>query len=127
MPSWAGLWDHLHGQPYALTGEPGSALRTIARIMAPQAQKPQGAIGAALTGAAVGGTASANVGQVQSRQADGMNLGGSVPIVNTSVINRATVAADETVMDAQLLPTFAPASYPVDKSGNGGGSKVGSI
>ena len=127
MPSWAGLWDNMFGQPYALLNEPGSTLRGIARLMAPQAVKAQSQVGITLTGQAVGQTASATVAQVKPQQADGLNLGGLVPIQQTSQVNRATTAADEATLDAQLNPTFAPASYPVDKSGNGGGGKAGTI
>ena len=127
MPSWAGLWDNVFAQPYALLNEPGSTLRGIARLMAPQALRAQGAIGRELTGAAVGAAASATVAQVKPQQADGLNLGGLVPIQQTLQVNRSTTAADETTLDAQLNPTFMPASYPVDKSGNGGGGKTGTI
>ena len=127
MPAWAGLWDNQHGQPYALTGEPGSAARSVARIMAPQAQQSAGALGVALSGQAVGANASANLGQVKSQQADGFNIGGAVPIVNSVVINRATVAADETALDNSLQPKFAPTTYPPDKSGNGGGGMLGKL
>lgn len=127
MPSWAGLWDNVFAQPYAPLNEPNSTLRGIARLMAPQALKGQAAVGAALTGQAVGQTASAGVAQVTARQADGMNMGGAVPISTTSQVNRPTTAADETLLDAQFNPTFAPATYPPDKSGNGGGSKAGTI
>ena len=130
MPSWAGLWDNIHGQPYSLTNEPGSTLRSIARLMAPQALKAQSAIGVALTGAAVGASVSATVAQVKPQQADGLNLGGQVPIVQTSQLPPAkttTSSGDETTLDNQLNPTFMPSSYPVDKSGNGGGGKAGTI
>ena len=127
MPSWAGGWDNMFGQPYALLNEPGSTLRGIARLMAPQALRGQGAIGSTLTGQAVGANAVALVGQVTSRQADGMNMGGQVPVSNTTQVNRATTAADEQLLDAQLNPTFAPASYPVEKSGNSGGGILGTV
>lgn len=127
MPSWAGGWDNMFGQPYAPLNEPGSTLRGIARLMAPQAVRGQGAIGTTLTGQAVGQTASAGVAQVTSRQADGMNMGGLVPISTTSQVNRATTAADEALLDAQLNPTWAPNPYPVEKSGNSGGGILGTV
>ena len=127
MPSWAGLWDNMHGQAYALLNEPGSTLRGIARLMAPQAVKGQGAIGTTLTGQPVGANAIAIVTQVKSQQADGLNLGGLVPIANQVGVNRATTTADEQLLDAQLNPTFAPANYPVEKSGNSGGGILGTV
>ena len=127
MPSWAGLWDNVFAQPYALLNEPGSTLRGIARLMAPQALKAQSQIGITLSGQAVGANATATVAQVKPQQADGMNLGGLVPIQQTSVVNRNTTTADETALDASLNPTFAPASYPVEKSGNSGGGILGTV
>ena len=130
MPSWAGLWDNQHGQPYALTGEPGSAMRGIARLMAPEALKGQSAIGVALTGAAVGASVTATVAQVKPQQADSFNIGGLVPIVQTSQLpptKTVTATGDETTLDAQLNPTWAPNPYPVEKSGNSGGGILGTI
>jgi hypothetical protein len=95
--------------------------------MAPQAQKARGEVGVKLTGSAIGAAASASIGQVKAQQADGFNIGGAVPVVNTIVVSRATETADETALDAQLQPTFAPATYPPDKSGNGGGGMLGKL
>lgn len=127
MPNWAGGWDHVFSQPYALLNEPDATLRGIARLMAPQAQKGRGEIAVELTGSAVGAAASASVAQVAPRQADGMNLGGLVPIVQTVAVGRPTEAADAAILDAQFQPTFAPTTYPVDKSGNGGGGMLGTV
>lgn len=53
--------------------------------------------------------------------------GGSVLLQTDSDLNRVTVAADPTLLDANLQITFAPTSYPADRSGNGGGSKIGGL
>lgn len=136
MPSWAGLWDNVFAQPYALLNEPGATARGIARLMAPQANKAFSALSAALTGAAVGLPVSAGYNQVTARQADGMNMGGQVPITAYVAVNRNTTVADEILIDQQLVPRFMPpvlsagvetSGYPVDKSGNGGGGKAGTI
>ena len=127
MPSWAGLWDNVFAQPYALLNEPGSAARDVARTMFPEAQRDVGAVMAALNGAAPGAVATATLTEVAPIQADGMNLGGQRPIATQTLINRATTAADVVALNRIYQPTFAPAIYPVDKSGNGGGSKAGTI
>ena len=98
MPNWSGLFDGVHGQPHALLNEPGSSLRGIARLMAPQALRAYGRLGDMLTGSVLG-----------------------------SVINRVTTAADEAMLDNQFTPHFAPATYPPDLSGNGGGGKTYSL
>ena len=129
MPSWAGLWDNVFAQPYALLNEPSAAARSVARIMFPTAQRDVGAVMKELDGVAPGATALATQAYVTARQADGLNMGGAVPISNTTLINRATTAADVVQLNRQYQPTFAPAlnAYPVDKSGNGGGGKTGTI
>lgn len=127
MPAWAGLWDGVYNQTYAPLNEPGSALRGIARLMAPQALRAQGRVGDMLTGSVLGSLAQESISQVVATRADGANLGGKVAIAPTVIINRVTTAADEATLDAQFTPSFAPSSYPVDKSGNGGGGKLGTL
>jgi hypothetical protein len=136
MPSWAGLWDNVFAQPYALLNEPGSTARGVARLMAPQASVAFGNISKQLTGQAVGGPVSAGYTQVQSVQTDGLNQGGQRPIASYSAVNRNTTITDELLIDQQLTPRFMPpmlqagietSGYPVDKSGNGGGGKAGTI
>jgi hypothetical protein len=95
--------------------------------MFPEAQRDVGAVMAALNGAAPGAVATATLTEVAPIQADGMNLGGQRPIATQTLINRATTAADVVALNRIYQPTFAPAIYPVDKSGNGGGSKAGTI
>jgi hypothetical protein len=136
MPSWAGLWDNVHAQPYALTGEPGATARAVARLMAPQGNRLFGSIATALTGAVPGGPVNVGYTQVQSRVADGATMGGVQPIATYTVVNRNTTATDELQIDQQLTPRFMPpvlqagiecSGYPVDKSGNGGGGKLGTL
>lgn len=127
MPAWAGLWDGVYGQAYAVTGEQSSRQRNIARQFASTEAVPISKVATALNGAAAGGSASGTVKQVQAVQADGMNLGGQRPIDTTSLINRNTTAADETMLDTLFTPTFAPASYPADRAGVGGGGKTTSM
>jgi hypothetical protein len=104
--------------------------------MAAQGNRYFGAIAAALTGQAPGAPVSAGYTQVASRVADGATMGGVQPIVSYSVVNRNTTAADEIMVDLQLLPRFMPpmlqagvetSGYPLDKSGNGGGGKAGTL
>ena len=127
MPSWAGLWDNVFAQPYALLNEPSAAARNLARIRFPTAQRDVGAAMVALDGVAPGANATATQSYVTARQADGLNMGGQGPISATTLINRATTAADVVQLNKIYQPTFAPAIYPVDKSGNGGGGKAGTI
>lgn len=127
MPAWAGLWDGVYMQPHALRNDAGSALRGVARLMAPQAMRAYGRIGDMLTGSVLGSVVQESIAQVVATRADGANLGGKVAIAPTVIINRVTTAQDEAILDAQLTPSFAPSPYPVDKSGNGGGGKLGTL
>jgi hypothetical protein len=107
--------------------------------MAPQASKAFGAASAALTGQPVGTLippGSAFYTQVQSRIADGATMGGVQPIATVVAISGNTTATQEIQIDQQLLPRFMPpimqagvecSGYPVDKSGNGGGGKAGTL
>jgi hypothetical protein len=127
MPSWAGGWDNTFGAPYALLNETGAAGRNLARLMHMTAQRDVGAVMVALNGVAPGQTATVTHAYVQARQTDGLNFGGQVPIVQTTLINRITTPADVTQLNTLYKPTFAPTVYPVEKSGNSGGGKLGTV
>jgi hypothetical protein len=74
----------------------------------------------ALTGAAVGGTATRSRSQVQWQQG---SPGGLIPVEVVTLVNRATTANDLAAFQALLGRLVFPASYPADLSGNGGGGK----
>lgn len=78
-----------------------------------------------------GGNAVENRGQVTAVQAipDYARLGGqvaiaSVPLVGSTTAGRVTATADQTRVNAMIDESNAPASYPSDLSGNGGGNKL---
>jgi hypothetical protein len=73
-----------------------------------------------LVGAAPGSTATQTKKQIQWQQG---SPGGVIPIETVTLINRATTAADVTALQALLVRTPTPPSYPADLSGNGGGGK----
>lgn len=121
---------------YAQGGQKVSIERRISKLM----RKPQmaaiKAVMLALNGAAVGGAALATKPFVRAQDTSPGDvtavgeLGGvrAVDIVN--LINRVTVASDETYVDNLLTVRHGPViptGYPVDLSGNGGGGKVGSL
>ena len=138
MPAWAVGWDNQFGQAYALTNQATSHMRNVARSNASYAGQHFGEIGRALANG-VGANAEYTIGQVSARQADGMNQGGKVAIVPYVVVPlHATTIAEKEAFQAQMTPYFAPmplaatpyvatSGYPVDKSGNGGGGKVGTL
>jgi hypothetical protein len=138
MPSYSGLFDGVHGQPYAPINEAGAASRGVARLMSPQGNLAFARAADAMTTAAAIGLPIANGGytQVAAVQADGMNQGGLRPISTYTFLSGNVTATQLALVDNQLNPRFMPAmsvagqecsGYPVDKSGNGGGSKVGTL
>jgi hypothetical protein len=128
----------MFGQSYALLNEPNATARGVARLMAPQAARGLGAAAEALTGAVVGTpiTGSGSYTQVTAKQTDGLNMGGLQTISVRVEASGPTTTQQHILVDQQLSPRFMPpmlvagqecSGYPVDKSGNGGGGKVGTV
>lgn len=82
-----------------------------------------------LVNGAVGDTATETRSRVTavSGLTDPNAYSGAVAIESQSIINRATTTADRDAILEVIDNTsaIAPASYPVDASGNGGGGKLG--
>jgi hypothetical protein len=76
-----------------------------------------------LLGAVAGTTATETRKRRQAIVAGGefAQLGGIATIDTVNYVNRNTTAADTTAITALMNRTVAPASYPRDASGNGGG------
>lgn len=128
MPAWSGLWDDVYGQPYAPINQRMVLPRRIGMSYVREGMAADAAIAKALNGAAAGGTATATRKQVEALQSiNSLGLGGARVIETKTIINRATTAADETAVDAMIEAKFAPTTYPVDASGNGGGGKTSSL
>lgn len=134
MPSYSGLWNGVYGVDYATLGTNntkelnGNIRRRLSKLIARErGGRKLAAIMKALNGAAPGGTITVNYAQVANASSPGQAVanGGARTITTVADMNRASTAADETMIDAILDQVFAPSSYPVDKSGNGGGSKLG--
>lgn len=71
-----------------------------------------------LIGATTGGTASATHKQVTAKAGLTNDLGGVVAVESFTDINRVTVTADVTDLEAMINQTTAPTTYAVDASGN---------
>jgi len=129
MPAWAGGWDNMFGQPYALTQQGTASMRSVARLTNSVGGQYFGELGRALAAGAIGvSQVDLKIKQVQAIQADGMNQGGQRPIADFVVWpQRVTTIQDREVFQAQMTPTWAPAPYPVDKSGNSGGGFIGTV
>jgi len=138
MPAWAGGWDLQFGQPHALTQQATATMRSVARLTASVGGQHFGEIGRALANG-VGANAEYTIAQVQARQHTSMDMGGKIPIAPYAVVPlHATTIAEKEAFQAQMTPYFMPqplaatptvatSGYPVDKSGNGGGGKNGTL
>jgi hypothetical protein len=102
-------------------------MRSVARLTNSVGGQAFGEIGRALCNG-VGANADLSIKQVAAVQADGMNLGGVRPIATYVVVPlHATTITEKEAFQAQMTPTWAPAWYPVDKAGSGGGGMGGTI
>lgn len=138
---YSGFWQ-LYGDmlPYtpltlAQGGVYGANHRFVSKIMRTAGMRALRTAAIALNGAAVGGAASLSYKRVGNPAGPAAaspvateltDLGGERVIDTVSVINRNTVASDETFIDKLYNGTFGYfSSYPVDAAGNGGGGRAG--
>jgi len=133
MPSYSGLWNNVYGVNYTAlasngnTFEQNNRLRTtLSRLLTrDRGTRKLMAIMRALNGVAAGGTATVNHRNVreESVRGDALSNGGRRVIETDVDVNRVTTAADQTLINGIFDRVFAPTSYPVDRSRNGGGNK----
>lgn len=131
MANWSGLWNGRYNENYSGLGTNtselnGSGLQDLARSLRPRGMQKVRALLTALIGAAPGATAT-----VASRRLV-YDDGRGQPLHNGGVqtpqlvmdMNRVTTTADANLLKGAIATARAPSTYPVDKSGNGGGGKV---
>lgn len=124
---YQGLWTTIHGaSAYSTIGALTQAEQDVRRTTRSRGDKAMMRRLYALIGAAAGGTALQSISR-RSYQSDigGFTYGGLATIVVDTPINRVTTAADVTDIKAILDARNTFATYPVDRSGNGGGGKRG--
>lgn len=133
MANWSGLFNGQYGQNYSGLGVNTSEISNnekmrLARGFRGRAGRQLGAIIKALTGAAPGASATDTYNQIPANSSLGNPYpnGGYIAAVAVQDVNRVTTSADEATIDALTTLGTGP-TYPVDKAGNGGGSKVGSF
>lgn len=133
MTSYSGLWNNEYGQNYAALSDTvnmGNARTAFARVFADR-QYGRGNIRAllqVLIGETVGGDNATNQFKrvAAERDLNGNVQGGKRVIETFTGIDRTTDADDVSFLNAALANNIAqPDGYPVDRSGNGGGSKLG--
>lgn len=77
-----------------------------------------------LIGGTAGTTGTGTTSYKQVKGQTGDNYTSNRPIEITQIVNRTTTAADSLALEGMLSRLTAPATYPRDVSGNGGGGKV---
>lgn len=113
---WGDSWTLLFNRP--------SASQRIRREFRRMTELAQGEIAKTLDGVIAGSTATQNRAQLTATPGLTNDQGGLRTVANVALVNRATVAGDVTVLNAIYNPgPYAPSTYPVDTSGNGGGGK----
>lgn len=80
---------------------------------------------AAVTGTAAGATATGTQTRVAAHTPFGDDLGGVRPAETETLINRVTTSGDIAAIDADIIMSPQPTTYPEDASGVGGGGKLG--
>lgn len=125
MPAFSGLFDGVHTTPHVLDEtEPGE--KRLSHVLREQGMRVIKELMLTVNGTVVGSTALAQNTRAAAFSSPGAApLGGGLRTMETKdLINRATVAADTTRIGDMLAEIFAPATYPPDLGGNGGGGKL---
>lgn len=127
--AFSALWYQI-GDTHSLIETRSAIEQRVAKLLSvPQASKALNELIQTLNGAAVGATASATDTRVKGDTSTFKSTinGGLRTMETKTYINRATTAADQTNLNALLQETYQPSSYPVDKSGNGGGGNLSRV
>ena len=130
MANWSGLWNGRYDQNYSGLGTNtselnGPQLQELARELRPRGMQKVRALITALLGVAPGGTATVSSKRIAgvADPTNPLTNGGRITPVTVTDMSRATTAGDVTTLNAAIATSRAP-TYPVDRSGNGGGGKV---
>lgn len=129
MTNYSGLWNNEYGENYAALPNTVKIGADYVLLKTAFAKRPYGrgvmrALLKELVGA-TGANAVSNHKRVQAvRNLDGNAQGGVRGIQTFTGISRAINAGDKTRLVNALTMSSKPA-YPIDKSGNGGGAKLG--
>ena len=137
MPSYSGLWNGVYRINYSALASNGNTFEQNNRtrtaftklISRDRGTRKLMSLMRALNGVAPGGTATDTYRNDKAPIANGdpLSNGGKRTIQTVNDVNRATTAADQTLINGIFDKTFAPNPYPVDKSRNGGGNKRNSF
>ena len=127
MASYSGLWDGVYGDSYSLLVDKPSVGKKIDKFLrrSRNGSRELRELMLTLIGASAGSTAADSYLRAAHTVAQGLPAanGGLRTMETRTIINRATTAGDVTATKALIAGSSAP-TYPVDKSGNGGGGNL---
>lgn len=123
MAAWSGLFNGVYGINYPGVRASKAILQKLGIRLHGKAGRKEGAIIRQLIAGDVGGTATKTQGRLRYLNND--DLAGKRVVVAETLVNRATTAADQALLADKLVSNPRPSSYPTEKSGNSGGSKLG--
>lgn len=126
MPAWSGFWNHTYSDGHKFMGRAQAVRRAVGRVMHGQGRAGYNSVVHTLVNGNVGDTALKTHVRVASQNVnDPMSLGGKRTTEVKTIINRATTDNDRLIILDDFDYDNSPEPWPVDKSGNGGGGKVG--
>ena len=124
MPAWSGFWDSVHTGGHSLIGRKNAG-RRLARAVRGLASKAQKELLRTLVTDDVGTAAAASHTRIAAMTPFNYPTAGGVRTVETVTdISRDVEAADETSLLLDIDYNHTP-TFPVEKSGNSGGGKLG--
>lgn len=124
MTQFSGLFDTVHGTGHAFVSQ-STTKRMLSQLLKRPKNRALRELITTLVNGDVGDTAVATHSRVAAHEHDNFLTTGGVRTIETVAdINRVTTAADVTEIDRNLFDATGEV-YVVDKSGNGGGGKLG--
>ena len=127
MAAWSGLFNGVHATDYSLLVNHAPHLKPVNKLFRKSRYGSRGAAALlnALIGAAIGNNVAATLNRVAASADPGNPIvnGGAISIETRTLLNRNTTADDVTMLKAIFADSSKP-TYPIDKSGNGGGGQL---
>lgn len=131
MASYSGLWNNEYGENYSQLPHgvsQGNELTALSKAFANRIYG-RGIIRELMTtlmGTVPGSTALSSHKRIRAERDLESNVLGGDRVIETFVgVNRVTTSNDVAAINSALEMKFAPSPFPVDRSGNGGGNKLG--
>lgn len=135
MPPWSGLWNGQYAENHTLAVNRAPTFRRISQALRRRSLTVlREVIDTVSNGSSINGAAAVTYRQIQGEVAPGQSAGGGRRTIElVTKVNAGTTVGVPTVavpnvsaaqIDGLVDYRSAPATYPVDASGNGGGERL---